>query len=283
MKPVWYIETDVYDDGNPNRMMDIVRSLGMEVVWFRYPGFGGDIETNNPRFANEDDCVIVYGSINAAMYLQRKKPWIPGVWCDFKELRCSNYLAYWGEYSLQQNYAFLPLAEVYRKKDWIFQVFGSEGLVFIRPDDNAKSFHGELVAKERFEDWWETANVFFPGEKCMTLVSQPSKIEAEYRFVISERRVLTGSQYRFRGEIEYSSNFPDEAANLAEEIADSCGFNPHPMYIMDICKLGDQKHYGQYRLMEIGSVNCAGLYACDLMKFVEKASELGAAEWQDLQ
>jgi hypothetical protein len=111
----------------------------------------------------------------------------------------------------------------------------------------------------------------------MTLVSEPSKIEAEYRFVISEKKVLTGSQYNEEG--IGISVFPEDASKLAEEIANSCEFNPHSMYIMDICKLKNK----EYRLMEIGSVNCAGLYACDLIKFVEKMSELGLKEWKELQ
>jgi hypothetical protein len=257
-------------------MMDIVNGMGMEGVWFRYPGFGGDIEVKHTL--RNEACVIVYGSINAAMYIQRKKPWIPGVWCDFKELRCSTYLSYWGKYSLQQNYTFMPLAEVYRKKEWIYRVFGNEGLVFIRPDDNAKSFHGELVAEENFDEWYRVSNIFNPGPTCMTLISEPLKIEAEYRFVISERKVLTGSQYRLEGEIYNSPHFPDEAASFAEEVVNSCEFNPHSIFVMDIGRTEKG-----YKLIEIGSVNCAGLYVCDLRKFVEKASELGAAEWQDLQ
>ena len=267
MKTIWYIEQDVYDD-NPEIMMEIVKELGMEGIWFRYTG---DIENKH----TEDSCVIVYGSINSSIYVQRKKPWIPGVWCDFKELKCSTYLSHWGKYSVHKNYLFLPLSEVYRKKDWIFKTFGKT--VFIRPDDNSKSFHGELVADEKFEDWYDTANSYNPGKKCMTLVSEPSKIEAEYRFVISEKKVLTGSQYDEEGIGVFT--FPEDASKLAEEIANSCEFNPHSMYIMDICKLENK----EYRLMEIGSVNCAGLYACDLRKFVEKMSELGLEEWKDLQ
>ena len=93
--------------------------------------------------------------------------------------------------------------------------------------------------------------------------------------------MLTGSQYKTNG--ESLPVFPDEASKLAEEIANSCEsgcpFNPHSMYIMDICKLENK----EYRLMEIGSVNCAGLYSCDLRKFVEKMSELGLKEWKETQ
>lgn len=277
MNVTWLIEQDVFEE--TQKIMEIVHELGMKGVWFKYPGFDQDIEHGN---YDDNDCIFVYGSINASMYFQRNKPWIPGVWCNFKELRCSNYLSYWGKYSLQQNYAFMPFAEVYRRKDWIYKVmslkFGQERLVFIRPDDNAKSFHGELVAKEKFEDWYRISNIYEPGKQCMTLVSEPSKIEAEYRFVIADKKVVTGSQYRLNGKLAYLSKFPIEAANLAEEIANSCEFNPHPMYIMDICKTEDG-----YKLMEIGSANCAGMYACDLVKFVEKASELSLAEWEDMQ
>jgi len=58
------IERDVFNDDNPRLMVKIARDLGMEAVWFRYPGFGGDLEFTGPApdLGNEP-CVIVYGSI----------------------------------------------------------------------------------------------------------------------------------------------------------------------------------------------------------------------------
>jgi hypothetical protein len=188
-------------------------------------------------------------------------------------------LTYWGKYSVHQEYAFLPLAEVYRQREWLYSTFGSKKLIFIRPDDNAKSFHGEVVAEPQFEHWFEVANFYDPGPQCLTLVSRPSTIISEFRFIIADRKVLTGSQYKRDHKLEIAPDFADEAAALAEEIAKSCEFNPHPIYVMDIAYTGE----AGYRLMEIGSVNCAGLYACDLKKIIEKASEIAEREWQVLQ
>ena len=57
-KPIWYIERDVYDDGVSERMMEVVQELGMEGVWFRYPGFGGDIEAK--KVVDGEICAMVY-------------------------------------------------------------------------------------------------------------------------------------------------------------------------------------------------------------------------------
>lgn len=276
MKPTWLIERNTFDDGNPEKMAEIVKSLGMETRWFfNIPFEGGLTPDNLPG----ETCAIVYGSINTAKYVSRKLPWIPGVWCDFKTLRCTTYLAYWGRYSVHSDYAFLPLSEVHRQKDVLFQIFGNEKRIFIRPDDNAKSFHGEVVAEPQFEKWYEVSNFYNPGPECLTLVSRPSTILSEWRFVIANKKILTGSQYKRNGKLKIAPQFDDEAATVAETIANYNSFNPHPIYVMDIAYTAEEG----YRLMEIGSVNCSGLYACDLRKIVEKASEIALAEWQDLQ
>lgn len=37
-------------------------------------------------------------------------------------------------------------------------VVGRDGRVFVRPDDNAKSFGGGVVAASGFDQWWDRAN-----------------------------------------------------------------------------------------------------------------------------
>ena len=282
MKVTWLIEKDVFPEGDVSkRMIEIARELGVEAKSYRYIGFDGGTEPKDlPR---KEACIISYGSINAAKFIQKRCKWIPGVWCDFNTLRCRTYLSYWGKFSIQKKYLFLPLSEVYRQRDWLYETLGqSKGYfhdhIFVRPDDNAKSFHGEVISRPKFEEWYEVANIYNPGEECLCLVSEPTYIDGEWRFIIADRKVITGSQVRDDNKLAIAPGFPKEAAELAEKIANSCEFNPHPIYVMDICC-----HAGEYYLMEIGSMNCAGLYACDLKAIVEKASEIAWREWQDLQ
>ena len=271
---LWLIEKDMFDESdNTVRMMEIVRAMDMEARHYSYSGYETIIPEDLPA---KEECIVAYGSINAAKFINKRCKWVPGVWCDFEILRCCSYLAHWGQFSIQKRYLFLPLAEVYRQKEWLYKTLGYNEHIFIRPDDNMKSFHGEVVAKEKFEYWYEMANFYNPGKSCLCLVSEPSCLSGEWRFVIANRKVISGSQVRCDGNLAVASGFPKEAADFAEQVANSCEFNPHPIYVMDICRSPEG-----YALMEIGSVNCAGLYACDLKPIVEKASEIARQEWEE--
>ncbi len=107
---------------------------------------------------------------------------------------CHHY--YWGKHLLQRNFRFLPLGELKRQVDVIYSEVGVEGCLFIRPDDNFKSFAGSVVPRERF-DRWLSQNVscydLLPSLLC--LVSAPQQILGEWRLVVTARQVLTASAY----------------------------------------------------------------------------------------
>jgi hypothetical protein len=180
--------------------------------------------------------------------------------------------AHWGRFLLQQEYAFLPLAEVRRQREWLFRTFGRDGRVFVRPDDNVKSFPGGVVEADEFERWWELVNFYDPGPACMTVAARPQIIDAEWRLVIGGRKVVAASQYRSDGAESVAAGCPPEATAFAEAVANAGGYEPHPLYVMDVCRTNEG-----YRLMEIGSVCCASLYACDPERVVEAVAEATAA------
>jgi hypothetical protein len=267
----WLFERNVFEDGNPERMVKIARSKGMTCVEVAYASVDGDDQQLRPSkpvpFANEEQ-VFVYGSMNLCRWLLRRGQWPKMAWYDFERLRCQIYYARWHEFLLQQEHTFLPLSEVHRQRDRLFQTFGQDGRIFIRPDDNAKSFAGGVVESAGFDKWWELANFYKPSPDCLAVVARPQTIHAEWRFVIGRRNVITGSQYRRNGVEELAVSYPDDAATFATAVANANAFDPHPVYVMDVCQTNDG-----YRLIELGSVCCASLYACDLGKVVAAVTE----------
>ena len=268
----WLFERNVFDDGNPERMTKLVRSNGMpcaEVAFECVDGNEQELRPAKPLMFRDDEPVMVYGSMNLMKWLLRKQKWPQLAWYNFPRMRCQSYYAHWGSHLLQRQYAFLPLAEIERRKDWVFQTFGRNACVFIRPDDNAKSFGGGVVRYDQFDEWYKLANFYNPGPDCLAVVSMPETMHAEWRFVIGQRRVGTGSQYRRDGKEEVLAGFASEAAAFAESVTSANDFDPHPMYAMDIASTDDG-----YRLIEIGSVCCASLYSCDLTKVVAAILEI---------
>lgn len=271
----WLFERNVFDDGNPARMAAAARAAGMACAEVAYDCIGGDerrLRPDKPVPFEADDAVFVYGSMNLARWLLREQAWPRLAWYDFPRLRCQSYYAHWGRFLLQQEYAFLPLAEVRRRREWVFRTFGEGGRVFVRPDDNAKSFGGGVVADDGFDRWWERANFYQPGPDCSAVVARPQAIRAEWRVVIGGRRAVTASLYRRDGVEAVAAGCPPEVSAFAESVADAGEFDPHPAYVMDVCRTDDG-----LRLVEIGSVCCASLYACDLDRVVAAVTDLAGA------
>ena len=268
----WLFEQNVFDDGNPQTMAGIVKSRGMTCVEVGFESVSGNENLLRPsrRIAFTDsDIVMVYGSMNLMKSLLGQKKWHALAWYDFSRLCCHYYYAYWGQFLLQRNYAFLPLAELRRRRDWVFKTFAQNNAVFVRPDDYAKSFSGGLVSADHFEEWYKLANFYEPGPDCLAVVSSPERIQAEWRLVIGEKKVVTGSQYRRDGKEEISAGCPSEVVHFAETVANANRFEPHPMYVMDIANTD-----AGYRLVEIGSMCCASLYACDLTRVIDVVSRI---------
>lgn len=286
MIPTWIIEKNAYDDANPEKVAKAAREQGMDVVEVAYVPFGGGWRDNEdrekpPLTPNPGDCAIFYGSINAVRWLQNRVNYHPFTWCDFNALRCQKYYTALGEYLLQEEYAFLPLGEIYRRKDWVFAKFAplaGEASVFIRPDDNTKSFCGAIVHYDRWNDWYRAALFPHNDPAIMAVVSAPVSILQEWRLVVVDGKVIAGSQYRENGMVKIAPDYNQEAAKWLEEVLAKAGYAPHRVFIGDVAWNGLE-----YRIVEVGALNTCGLYDCDVDKIVSATSKVAEEEWAEVQ
>jgi ATP-grasp domain, R2K clade family 2 len=192
MKPTWLIETGVWKDDNVSRMIALLQELGDRVQAEPYPLGGTEFES-----AGEDGPVIFYGSVNTAQYLRTlHRSWVPLIWFEDAAFSCRSYYAHWGPYLLQERYGFYPLAEVVRLREQLYQSFGREEMVFIRPDENDKSFTGRLVPADNFPQWYAETQASGVDPTALVVVSVPVRIEAEWRFVAADGKVVAGSYYK---------------------------------------------------------------------------------------
>lgn len=286
MQPKWIFERGVFDHGTPERMATICRELGMQSTEVVYAENGEnfnsiiDVKKCKKLPFGDQDCVVMYGSFGMARYLLRHHAWIPGVWFDTEALSCRMYYSYWGEHLLQKNYAMMPLSEVRRQKDWVFSTFSLTGetrKIFMRPDSQLKQFAGQVVEYDGFDKFWSEAMVYGTPET-LAVVARPQPIKNEWRLIIGDRKVISGSQYISDGAIEIKSSYSSASADFAEKVAGSTEWQPHPIYCMDICETIE----GELRLLEIGSVNTCGLYDATLLPIIKKASEIAQREWEDV-
>lgn len=253
------------DEPNAGRFVEIARAAGHDVIEAKYVPMGGGIEAYSPTSPidiKDDDKVVAICTINLYRFLHRTTNWMLG-WANFDDLRCHVYYDQLGKYLIHPQYIMLPFREIMRKRDWIYTLLGGDRQeVFIRPDDNAKSFNGEVVSKENLNEWYEYVK-YWNGEyyhsPCVIASTVP--ILQEWRIVVADKKVIDGSQYRLNGSVEWKAGYDSGSAEFAEKIA--AEYELHPIFCLDIAKTPDG-----YKLVEVSSVNTAGLYMCKIEPIV---------------
>jgi hypothetical protein len=298
MNVKWLVEDGFFWDNNKDTLTPVLKELGVEYKFVHV----SDIVQNNAKFGRrkfdclhpslkdpelhfpyaEDDCVITYGSIEFNQAL-RYREFIPNnAWVNMENLKCSTYCNYYGKYMLNSPYMFMTIAEIKRNIDFIFQTFGDNGKIFIRPDSSQKEFTGCLVTKENFDKDLFKMSYGKIDEAWLCLVSKPRKISIEYRFLIADKEVITGSMYKFNGEYEERAEFSDDALKLAQSIA-SEKWQPSRVYSVDISWLyeKDSDDPSRLNLLEVNGFNTASMYLCDWKKIVPALNKVALEEWNE--
>jgi hypothetical protein len=271
------IEEHSHDEGTANRMALAAEQLGHEVRTAKYVPFGGMTYEAVGDVAWNPQPVVAYCSLQMVRDFQSKKlPQRPFAWLDWDRLRCQSYYTHYGEWLLQQDYSFMPMAEVKRQKTKLYNDLrlASEHKLFIRPDANDKCFTGDVVSEEFFDIWYKLAKTYEPSDDTLCVVSKPIKLTGEWRLVVADGKVVAGSMYDNGGGIMKEAGYPDDAAALAELAAEK--WTPHPIFVCDIAR----NDYGEYFICEIGSVNVAGFYKCEVMPIVKAMAEIAEREFQ---
>ena len=238
--------------------------------------------------STEQACIYVDGPIMLTLRVPRTRPfWIPGSWHDPEQYRCMSYYANWGKYITQQHYAFMPVRELRRRAEWVYEEFGGDKRqVFIRPDYGEKSFTGKVIAEENFKKWWAFDDIEQLDPKTCVVVSPCKNLTREYRLVISDSKVVTGSSYYMDGHhIEENLNLQDDRdliIEFAEKVASDEPPNLPPVYVMDIAKEVEDSEV-RYSVLEVGCAAAAGFYEADYVAIAKAITEQAEKEYYSYQ
>jgi hypothetical protein len=257
--PTWLIEAVQYqnDRNCPQRLSYLLQELGCEVIVF------DDSDLSFLSNLKGKEPVVYYGSINTLLDIRQQEKSLPQpfAWYDPLIFSCKNYYKQLKPFILPENPYFSTLGALDNSElvDYLYSQHGKDDVVFIRPNDNEKTFTGTLVRKTNLRTWSNdmTLRRYVP-EATEIIVSAPQKIVYEWRFIIVNEKVASGSQYMSNGFCDPMEGFDDRAACFAEEAA-SC-WSPYPVYIMDV---GEVPGRG-FVIVEIGPFNYAGLYQSDI-------------------
>lgn len=275
---IWLFEKDTFDEGNPERMKAIAESMGHQTHWVNYIPFGVGLEDEiieKIGLSYLKNPLIVYGSLGLAGHIHETRVyWKPGVWCDQSKLTCQYYYGAIGRYCLNNEYIMFPLKEAKRLEDFLFSALtrnqypNNTRKIFIRPDQNNKIFAGSVVASNNFDEWIKQANFYVENETVLAVAAPVHNIVDEWRTVVWNGKVVAASKYKENNKSVRIEDMNSEVIDYVEHVIKETGFQPHPVMCFDACRLDT----GVIRILEIGSVNAAGLYACNLEAVVDSMS-----------
>jgi hypothetical protein len=271
----WVVE-DYEKDGTLFPLIEEIKSQGMECQVINFLPF----QKGSQKFNFDDDCVIFYGSISMSSFFQRKKSWIPGPICNFKNFNCVNYYSHWGEHLFNDDYIMLPILEVSRRRKEIYDRFGKNGIIFIRPNSGAKTFNGSLYSIKDLDSELKMIRDYgsLPIDEILAVISSPKPIDKEWSVTVSTKYgIITSSLYMKDGRLFEERGSPVEVLDLANKIA-SDPWQPDRIYTVDICE-----SCGEYYFLEINSFSSSGFYKCDPKPIVEIATKIALEEWEEYQ
>ena len=277
MKPKWIVTKYGHDDFL-NKIGYALQDAGLEVEIMPLKEVYEEIIYKPNK---QSGCVVFLGPTCTTVAIARARPnWVTGTYHNPETYKCSNYYSMAGEFLTQKSYAFYPLGEVYRLMETLYQNFGINDELFIRPDYGEKIFTGAVVKKELFHCFMAMNELDHVPHNTLCVVSQPQTIDREYRLVIHRGKVIAGSMYREKGHIEYANidGSEDRArlVEMAEVIALKLEEFP-PVYVMDLAPSGKET-----TLMEVGCVNCAGFYEAKLEPIIRAVSEEAETEYNEI-
>lgn len=261
----WLIEADVFGTSmEPLKQELRRRGIGHEIVHPR-PFLNGVIPKIAGQSLGPGARVVFSGTYPLMREIQLKHSWIPGGWCTIENFDCSEYYQHFSGYLLNEPFRILSIENALAQQKELFEQFGDQDQIFLRPTGMEKLFTGCCVSREDFASILHSVRY----SNRSVLVATPRQILREWRLIVCETAVITASQYRADGDLCPAAGCPSECVQFVEELLTQVTWRPDPIFMLDVCETNDQ-----LRVVELNSFSCSGFYRCDPRPTVAKVIEL---------
>lgn len=251
----WLIQDNLFHEQGFQDLVQVLERLGIAHTLVEVlPGGAGTrpaVDVAGP--------VVVMGSLALTRYA-KTRGWVPGAFFndqfDFEVWR-----EHLGAELLNADATVHRLAEVPERA----------GRFFLRPCLDGKAFTGKVLDWEEFARWREarlsSQEAGRLDANTRVALSAPKDIQREYRMVVVDGRVITGSLYKLGGEVVYSGALEPEVRAYAQRMAERWG--PDRAYVVDLFM-----HDGTLFVGEYNTLNSAGFYAYNVGQMVAALEDM---------
>ncbi|NLS98214.1 MAG: ATP-grasp domain-containing protein [Planctomycetaceae bacterium] len=201
----WLLDGDLFH-GYRDALIAAIHAQGHDVKVihtpsppFRWDDVGCSYRETFPK----DACVVSHGDIELVTRIVRERRWTPGAFATVENFFCSSYACHYGRFLLNRDYVMLPFGELARCKEFLFASLGRDDRIFVRPDSPLKLFTGQIAGRDTFSADLEFMAFYEFAPSTLVVVSSPKEIECEWRFVVADRKIVTGCQYKQDAKLDY--------------------------------------------------------------------------------
>lgn len=248
----WIIEESVFSEESYKKIISCLNKNNIDYSLIRVEPFTYNIDGKIPD--NNGNCIL-YGSLGI-QNVAKKYNYFPGVYTS-EDIDESNLIKVFEEEYLNNDAKIYFLNEV--TENDLDEEF------FIKPNKDSKEFAGQILTRDNFSKWLSNLlNIGYLSDiNFEVLVSSPKKIISEWRTIVYEKEIITGSLYRKYGKLYLKEDLPLDLKRYGENLINKKNFNPTKIYALDFALTNDG-----YKVIEINTFNSASLYECDLNKII---------------
>jgi len=255
----WVVQRNLTSKRDFERLKASCSVIGVDFVEIDIIPFTKDL----PEF-DRSRSSIIYGATTFNKLVLEDANLRKGVFFDEKNFSIENYIEKWGRHMLNYDASVKTFENLIEDTK-----FSDDKLLFIRPNDDSKSFAGEVKRFDEIKDWYiklkAVANTNL-SPKSKIIVSEPYNIHYEWRLWIINKKVIASSKYREYFKLKKEEGSPPEVIAFGEERCRE--YVPHDIFVMDICLCGQE-----YYVVECGCMNAAGFYEANIEKIVRDVTD----------
>lgn len=247
----WIIQKDVLDGKHLTKKL--AKQRGQDIFEFKYIPF------ENPKnlVPIQDEKSIFRGSLEMAEKLEDREDIV--VFGNSKDFTYSNFYKKWRPHLLNKDVEYIKASEFSKK------IFGNERIKFVRPDKGNKSFTGQCF---KLDSTWKACKNFVKRNTDLNdwlVVSSKKDVGKEYRFVMYENTVLSGSQYYSENGVKYEEiGESHKAWKYIQSVITNVSLS-QPFWVVDVCK-----YKNEYKVVELNSFSCASWYHSNRLPIFKK-------------
>src|SRR5436190_1905079 len=243
----WILEREVFPNG------DCIRGAAAE-AGHRVIDWSDDWWANSewPRL---DGPILFHGSLGNAARISGVLSWKPGAYCQTAKFHCSAWYGTAAKWLLHERWEVLPASQFVRHADAVMETLGAQDSVFVRPDSPLKPFTGRVLSRAQISLATLDHGFYYDDPEIPVVVAPVRHVGREWRYVVTEQRVIAGSAYVADGRTAAVDDPTGQSWQFAIEVAQQIP-SPDPVYVLDVCETD-----AGLRLLELNPFSGADLYA----------------------